>query len=70
MGPDPATYGDVAIRSGADRLIYGNRLDNSNEYYTQVSSRFRPSGYNQDIVMLPLESSHYNCYGTDNCYFP
>jgi hypothetical protein len=49
--------------------LYGNRLNNSNEYYMAVSGRFTPSGYPQ-YVMGVLESKYFNCYGNDNCYFP
>ncbi|MFS8095780.1 hypothetical protein LFM09_01455 [Lentzea alba] len=51
--------------------LYGNRLDNSNEYYMAVSGRFTPSGHPL-YVMGVLESLYFHCYGSlnDRCYFP
>ncbi|WP_253776997.1 hypothetical protein [Goodfellowiella coeruleoviolacea] len=52
------------------QLLFGNRLNNSDEYYGAVTARFTPSGYSQ-YVMGMVETPRFNCYGsTDNCYFP
>ena len=50
-------------------LLYGNRLENSNKYYGQTSGRFAPSGF-QTLVMSPLKSAEFECWGTGNCVFP
>ncbi len=50
-------------------LLYGNRLENSNKYYGQTSGRFTPSGF-QTLVMSPLKSAEFECWGTGNCVFP
>lgn len=50
-------------------LLYGNRLDDSNEYYGKVTGQFIPNGYPL-FTIGPLESKRFNCYGNDNCYFP
>lgn len=49
--------------------IYGNRLNNSNEYYGAVNGSFTPSGY-PGYTMGTLEGAYFNCYGGDNCYYP
>lgn len=49
--------------------IYGNRLVESDEYYSQVDAYFTPTGYPQ-YTMGRLRSANFNCYGTSNCYFP
>lgn len=58
----------VSYRWGSG-LLYGNRLNNSNEYYGAVNGSFTPNGYPQ-YTMGTLESRYFNCYGTGNCYFP
>jgi hypothetical protein len=51
------------------KIIYGNRLNNSNDYYSTISGYFTPSGY--PVFTLPtLRSPQFNCFGNDNCYFP
>lgn len=63
--------GYVYVGTGAwyGPLVYGNRLVDSDGYYATVDSYFTPSGYDA-YYMAPLRSENFNCYGTDNCYFP
>jgi len=51
--------------------IYGNRLNDSNDYYATVSGYFHPAGYGT-FAMSALRSAQFNCYGgsTAPCYFP
>ena len=50
-------------------VIYGNRLNDSNDYYSTISGYFTPSGYPR-FTMASLRSPQFNCFGTGNCYFP
>jgi hypothetical protein len=50
-------------------IVYGNRLNNSNEYYAAVNTYFTPSGY-PTYIAAPLETQRFNCYGSSNCVFP
>ncbi|MHA7275655.1 hypothetical protein ACX80O_03890 [Arthrobacter sp. Hz1] len=65
--------GNVTVSSSSKRhtsgLIYGNRLNNSNEYYNQFTSYFTPTGYPRQSIRA-LNTLQFNCYGADNCYFP
>ncbi|WP_155852611.1 hypothetical protein [Arthrobacter sp. H14] len=58
--------GDPRHTSG---IIYGNRLNNSDEYYSQFTSNFTPNGYPR-YGARALNTPAFNCYGDDNCYFP
>lgn len=50
--------------------MYGNRLSDSNDYYSTVSGYFYADGHSQRFTMSTLRSAGFNCYGNDNCYFP
>jgi hypothetical protein len=49
--------------------VYGNRLNDSNNYYAAVNTLFTPSGY-PTYIAAPLDSQQFDCYGTANCTFP
>ncbi|GAA2305013.1 hypothetical protein GCM10009853_072590 [Glycomyces scopariae] len=59
--------GPTAV-SWTSRTINGERLNNSNPYYAQLSGQFDAGGsrYGMDT----LRTLTFNCYGDDNCYFP
>lgn len=50
-------------------VIYGNKLVDSNDYYSTISGYFTPAGYPR-FTMATLRSPQFNCFGTSNCYFP
>ncbi|MFD0207165.1 hypothetical protein ACFVG9_41060, partial [Saccharothrix carnea] len=62
---DRLAEGNTRWNSGT---LYGNRLNNSNEYYGGVNGQFTPGGY-PAYAMGTLESAYFYCYGSDNCYF-
>jgi hypothetical protein len=64
-----AAWGDQYYSVFKSPLLYGNRLENSNKYYGQTSGRFTPSGF-QTLVMSPLKSAEFECWGTGKCVFP
>lgn len=70
-GVHPA--GTARIHGGSWRwdssTIYGNRLNNSNEYYGTATGSFRADGYSLVFTMGALESSYFYCYGTARCRF-
>lgn len=52
--------------------IYGNKLNNSNDYYAFTSGQFTPSGA-PTLTKATLRTKNFNCYGRsdeDICYFP
>ena len=50
--------------------IYGNRLNDSNDYFSTLGGYFKAAGYTRTWTMSTLRSAQFNCYGNDNCYFP
>lgn len=53
------------------KYVYGNRLEDSDEYYTTITGTMKADGGWPAIGMNPaLRSMNFNCYGTDKCYFP
>ncbi|MGV4986204.1 hypothetical protein ACVB8X_32715 [Streptomyces sp. NRAIS4] len=59
--------GPMARWDGGQR--YGDRLDNSNEYYHALDASWVPTGYAPLSGRL-FETPYFNCYGSDPCYFP
>lgn len=49
--------------------IYGNKLNNSDEYHGAFHTHFTPAGY-PPINAATLSTTHFKCLGADNCYFP
>lgn len=52
----------------ASSTIYGNRLNDSNDYFSTIAGYFTPTGYPR-FTMSELRSGQMNCFGSDNCYF-
>lgn len=64
-----ATSYNLGTGNFNSKIIYGNRLNDSNDYCSTIGGYFTPVGYPRYVIPT-LRSPQFNCFGTDNCYFP